>query len=218
MWWKESRKSQHIRKSKNTYFFSLLSGMFRMIKSSTTDKLLSSSTPLNCFAIAVLLVSCSESSLLTITVPSRVPHTICFQLPHWVKTGGCMLEIAARTLWSSAEKLWGENIKKGKTRWETDQQFGERPSVAEYAAAAFSAWLPETHFYSIFNLTATGSVTAVLLRVILFLNCCRLPYNPAWNSQRRKPSVNISITSMTSLRNKTQHSSLWVSHRVTGNS
>lgn len=78
----------------------------------------------------------------------------------------------------------------------------------------FQADYLKPHFFSISNLTATGSVTAVVLCVILFLNCCWLLSIPAWNSQEgeKKPSYFESISHITLLisSEKKRKFSTWV--------
>lgn len=138
--------------------------------------------------VSVLFVSCFVN-LWILRADSHSIHavlcnyTICFQLLQLLKVWGWLWRIlkgVARTLWSSLLR----NVKaKKKNTW--NQQFGKRSSIREYADAAFSVWLPEAHFFSISNLTATVSVAAAVSRVILFLNCCRLT-SIETVSQRRK--------------------------------
>lgn len=118
-----------------------------------------------------------------------VLYTICFQLPHWVKNRGVVVvDVKKRcedALILSLLRNSKERKKKKKGRRINSLASGR--ALQSMQAQHFQADYLKPHFYSIFNPTVTGSVTAVVfLRVILFLYCCRLPSNPAWNSQRRK--------------------------------
>lgn len=85
----------------------------------------------------------------------------------------------------SAEKLEGKKEKR-KQDGRRINSLASGWALRSMLPQRFQADYLKPYLYSIFNRTATGSVTAVVLCVILFLNCCWLLSIPAWNPQERK--------------------------------
>ncbi len=100
-----------------------------------------------------------------------VPYAICFQLSHWVKTGGCGGG-CWKALRGRFDPLCWESPRYKKKKTHDGGRINSLTSgraLESVQPQHFQADYLRPHFYFIFNLTATGSVTAVVLCAILFL-------------------------------------------------